>query len=276
MKRSRPAFHGGQSELPGKAVAPEQRGAAIGEIETVLITGAAGGLGEVIAHRCAKLGYRLVLADINEQAGLGVSSALAKDGAAVRFVRLDLSDPGSIDAMARSVEIHEGRIHGLVNNGALASGLGGKRFEDETVEVWDRVMAVNVRGTWLCTRAVSPMLVDRRARVVNIASDTALWGQTHLLAYVASKGAVISMSKSLARELGPRGIGVFAVAPGLMVNAATAGVPAERHTHYEQNRAAPGAQKPEEIVGVITFCLSTESLPMTGQTLLTNAGFYIN
>lgn len=276
MKRSKSASIGGQTELPESKGASERGGSDTGEIETVIITGAAGGLGKAIAHGCAKLGYRLVLADINEDAGLGVSRALAKEGATVRFVPLDMRDPESVEAMARSIEIHEGLIHGLVNNAALASGLGGKRFEDETVEVWDRVMEVNVRGTWLCTKAVSHMLVDRRARVVNIASDTALWGQTHLLAYVASKGAVISMSKSLARELGPRGIGVFAIAPGLMANEATVGVPAERHVHYEKNRAAPGAQNPEDIVGVITFCLSPESLPMTGQTLVTDAGFYIN
>ena len=103
----------------------------------------------------------------------------------------------------------------LVNNAAIATNVGGAKFEDIDIELWDRVMRVNVRGTWLMTRALSPLLPEG-ARIVNMASDTALSGPPRLLAYVTSKGAVISMTRSMAREFGPRGIGVVALAPGVM------------------------------------------------------------
>jgi NAD(P)-dependent dehydrogenase (short-subunit alcohol dehydrogenase family) len=110
-------------------------------------------------------------------------------------------------------------------------------------------------------------------RIVNIASDTALWGPPRLLAYVTSKGAVISMTRSLARELGPRGIGVTAVAPGIMRNEATEYVPAARHQEYERGRAVPGPQIPEDIVAIVAFLLTPAALPLTGQVLPVNAGF---
>jgi NAD(P)-dependent dehydrogenase (short-subunit alcohol dehydrogenase family) len=114
---------------------------------------------------------------------------------------------------------------------------------------------------------------DRQGRIVNIASDTALWGAPRLLAYVASKGAVISMTRSLARELGPRGIGVTVVAPGIMRCEATEYVPAERHRLYETGRAVPGPQHPEDIVDTIVFLLTPGALALTGQVLPVDAGF---
>ena len=137
----------------------------------------------------------------------------------------------------------EGEIHGLVNNAAIATNVGGKPFDEIDLDLWDRVMRVNVRGTWLVTRALAPLFAEGgHGRIVNVASDTALWGAPRLLAYVASKGAVISMTRSLARELGPRGIGVTVVAPGIMRCEATEYVPAERHRLYETGRAVPGPQ----------------------------------
>ena len=111
-----------------------------------------------------------------------------------------------------------GHLDGLVNNAAIATGIGGKTFEEIDIETWDRVMSVNVRGTWLMTKAMAPLLRKSTlgGRIVNIASDTALWGAPRLLHYVASKGAVISMTRSLARELGPDSIAVNAIAPGLV------------------------------------------------------------
>src|SRR5262249_59903800 len=140
----------------------------------------------------------------------------------VRFVPCDLAEPAAIEAFADDVRRNEGTIDGLVNNAAIATNVGGKTFEEIDLELWDRVMRVNVRGTWLMTRAVAPLFPDGgNGRIVNLASDTALWGAPRLLAYVASKGAVISMTRSLARELGPRGIGVTAVAPRILPNQAT-------------------------------------------------------
>jgi NAD(P)-dependent dehydrogenase (short-subunit alcohol dehydrogenase family) len=241
---------------------------------TIVVTGAARGVGRAIARACARHGARLVLGDILEDAGRAAADELTESGASARFVPIDLGDPAGIESFARSVSAQEGHIHGLVNNAAVATNVGGKSFEEIDLDLWDRVMQVNVRGTWLVTKALTPLFTeDRQGRIVNVASDTALWGAPNLLAYVASKGAVISMTRSLARELGARGIGVTAVAPGIMRNEATEYVPPERHQLYEMGRAVPGPQYPEDIVDAIVFLLTSGALALTGQVLPVNAGF---
>jgi NAD(P)-dependent dehydrogenase (short-subunit alcohol dehydrogenase family) len=189
-------------------------------------------------------------------------------------VPIDLDDPDSITSFAQDVARREGKIHGLVNNAAIATDVGGKAFDEIELDLWDRVMRVNVRGTWLITRALAPHFAEGgEGRIVNIASDTALWGAPRLLAYVASKGAVISMTRSLARELGPRGIGVTVVAPGILRTESTEYVPAERHRLYEGARAVPGAQQPDDVAATVVFLLTTGALALTGQVLPVNAGF---
>ncbi len=239
---------------------------------TVLVTGAARGVGRSIAEACAKAGARLVLADILTKEGEETAQAIAASGAACRFVPVDLADPSSIDALAANIRAAEGALDGLVNNAAIATNVGGKNFEDIEIDLWDRVMRVNIRGTWLVTRAMSPLLGEG-GQIVNLASDTALWGAPRLLAYTSSKGAVISMTRSLARELGPRKIGVVAVAPGIMRNEATEYVPAARHREYETGRAVPGPQVPEDIVDTIVFLLTRPAIALTGQILPVDAGF---
>ena len=243
------------------------------EGRTIVVTGAARGVGRAIACACARESACLVLGDILESAGREVADELGKMTEA-RFVPLDLDDPDSIAAFARDVAEREGEIQGLVNNAAIATDVGGKGFDEIDLELWDRVMRVNVRGTWLVTRALAPLFaVGGHGRIVNVASDTALWGAPRLLAYVASKGAVISMTRSLARELGPRGIGVTVVAPGIMRCEATDYVPAERHRLYETGRAVPGPQHPEDIVATVVFLLTPGALALTGQVLAVDAGF---
>lgn len=242
--------------------------------KTIVVTGAARGVGRAIALACAQAGARLVLGDVLADAGRSVADELAGRGAMARFVPIDLDQPQSISDFARDVAQHEGAIHGLVNNAAIATNVGGRSFDDIDLDLWDRVMRVNVRGTWLVTRALVPLMPESgQGRIVNLASDTALWGAPRLLAYVASKGAVISMTRSLARELGPRGIGVTVVAPGIMRCEATEYVPPERHRLYETGRAVPGAQVPEDIVDTVVFLLTPGALALTGQVLPVNAGF---
>jgi len=241
---------------------------------TIVVTGAARGVGRAIAVVCARHGARLVLSDVLAELGRKTTVELVATGAAARFVPMDLAEPASIEAFAADVRKHEGAIEGLVNNAAIATNVGGKTFDEIDIELWDRVMRVNVRGTWLVTRALLPLFPEGGSgRIVNLASDTALWGTPRLLAYVASKGAVISMTRSLARELGPRGIGITAVAPGILRNEATEYVPAERHRAYETGRAVPGPQFPDDIVDVVAFLLTPGALPLTGQVLPVNAGF---
>ena len=232
----------------------------------ILVTGAARGLGAVIARHLAAAGARLTLADILEEEGRSVAAEVS-----AAFCPLDLRDPASIAAVAARLD---GPLHGLFNNGAIATGIGGIGFEDVEIETWNRVMEVNVRGTWLMTRAAAPALrASGSGRVVNVASDTALWGAPNLISYVASKGAVISMTRSLARELGPDGVGVTAIAPGILTTESTEYVPQARHDLYANGRAVPGAQPPEDVAGTVAFLLSEAALTLTGQVLPVNRGF---
>lgn len=232
----------------------------------ILVTGAARGLGETLARHLAEDGADLILADILEDEGHAVAEAT---GAV--FHTVDLRDPESIAALAGSVG---GALHGLVNNGAIATGIGGIGFEEVDIDTWNRVMEVNVRGTWLMTRAAAPLLRQSGSgRIVNVASDTALWGAPNLISYTASKGAVISMTRSLSRELGADGIGVTAIAPGILTTESTDYVPRQRHEHYETGRAVPGPQPPEDIAGTVVFLLSEAALTLTGQVLPVNRGF---
>ena len=240
---------------------------------TVVVTGAARGVGAAIAEACAKAGARLILGDILVPEGEATAARLRETGVDCRFLPIDLADAASIDAFAADIRAHEGAVQGLVNNAAIATNVGGKPFDEIDPALWDRVMTVNVKGTWLVTRAIVPLMADGEGRIVNVASDTALWGAPRLLAYISSKGAVMAMTRGLARELGPRKIGIVGVAPGIMRNEATDYVPASRHAEYETGRAVPGPQMPEDIVDVIAFLLTPGALALTGQILPVNAGF---
>ncbi len=238
----------------------------------VLVTGAARGLGRAFAEACAKAGARVALADILETEGRATAAAIGQ-----KFVALDLADPRSVAAGIEAAAAALDGLDGLVNNAAIATAIGGKTFEEIDLDTWDRVMRVNVRGTWLVTRAAASHLRRSAAgRVVNIASDTALWGAPRLLHYVASKGAIVAMTRALARELGPDGIAVNAIAPGLTITGATDYVPEERHRLYVQNRAIPRQQMPEDVVGAVLFLLSDEAAFVTGQLLPVNGGFVLN
>jgi NAD(P)-dependent dehydrogenase (short-subunit alcohol dehydrogenase family) len=246
---------------------------------TIVITGAGRGLGRAFAEACAAAGAaNIVVADIQKEWGEATAAKLRDGGAKAIFLPVDLGDPKSIEAFAAKVAAECGGIDGLVNNGAIATGIGGKTFEEIDIETWDRVMAVNVRGTWLMTKAMAPLLRRSKVggRIVNIASDTALWGAPRLLHYVGSKGAVISMTRSLARELGPDKIAVNAIAPGLVEVEATEYVPEERRQHYVTGRAMQRLQHPDDVTGAVVFLLGQGAGFVTGQLLPVNGGFVFN
>lgn len=240
----------------------------------IVVTGAARGLGYHFAAACAEQGAAVVMCDILQGELAESAQRLAAQGYAIEPHAIDLADAASIDATFSAIAAH-GPIDGLVNNAAMATGVGGKDMIDYDPDLWDRVMTVNVKGTWLVTRAAVPLLREG-AGIVNVASDTALWGAPRLMAYVASKGAVIAMTRSMARELGEKRIRINAIAPGLTRVEATEYVPAERHQLYENGRALSGAQQPDDVTGSVIWLLSDLSRFITGQLIPVNGGFVFN
>ncbi|HEK1009956.1 SDR family oxidoreductase [Pseudomonas sp. NPDC012596] len=239
----------------------------------VLVTGGARGLGYAFAQAIAQAGARVVIADVLAGRVQQAACELSGMGLDVSGVSLDLASPESIDACIERTVKRLGGLDGLVNNASITNS-GGKSCEELDIETWDQVMQVNVRGTWLMTRAALPALRESgRGAVINLASDTPLWGAPNLLAYVASKGAVIAMTRSLARELGNANITVNAIAPGLVLVEATAYVPEARHRLYTEQRAIQRPQLPDDVSGAVLFALSDLSRFITGQTLPVNGGF---
>ena len=239
----------------------------------VLVTGGARGLGYAFARAIGQAGARVVIADVLEERVQQAAAELQALDLDVQAVSLDLAQPASVEACIGATLGLLGGLDGLVNNASVTNS-GGKGTEALSIDTWDQVMQVNVRGTWLMTNACLPALrASGQGAIVNLASDTPLWGAPNLLAYVASKGAIIAMTRSLARELGSDNITINAIAPGLVEVEATAYVPEARHRLYHDQRALQRSQLPEDVSGAVLFALSDLARFITGQTLPVNGGF---
>jgi|TARA_B110000196_G_C21016189_1_gene600444 NAD(P)-dependent dehydrogenase (short-subunit alcohol dehydrogenase family) len=238
----------------------------------ILITGGARGLGQAFAEAAIAANARVMIADVLENEG---KESAKKMGAI--FTVLDLRDPKSVSNCAEQTIKSLGGLDGLVNCGAIATGIGGLTMSEIDIDVWDKVMEVNVRGTWLMSKAVIPYLAkNKSSKIVNIASDTAMWGAPKLMAYVASKGAIISMTRSMSRELGADNIAVNCIAPGLTLVEATEYVPEDRKNQYVTGRAIQRGQLPEDVTGTVMFLLSNAANFVTGQCIPVNGGFFMN
>lgn len=254
---------------------PDQTGPDLAG-QRIVVTGAGRGLGLAIARRLGQAKATVVVAEVDAERGKAALDVLAGEGLDVSFTQVDVGDPVSVEEAALNV-LANGKVDGVVNNAALADAVGGKLFWEIAVSEWDRLMTVNARGLWLVSRAFAPhMLARRRGRIVNLASDAALYGSPRLAHYIASKGAVMALTRAMARDLGPSGVTVNAVAPGLTVTESTSAVPAERHELYRQMRALPRDQRPEDVVGIVAFLLGGEAGYLTGQTIVVDGGFVFN
>lgn len=245
----------------------------------IVVTGAGRGLGRAFAEACVAAGAETVIvADIDAKLGEDCAADLRQRGGNVHFIAYDQSQPQSIEAFGKTLAERFGHIDGLVNNAALATGIGGVPYDEIDIATFDKVMAINVRGVWLVIKALAPLLKKSTlgGRIVNVASDTAMWGAPRLLHYVASKGAIISMTRSLSRELGPDGITVNAIAPGIVISESTEYVPQERHDLYVNNRAIPRQQMPEDVTGPVIYLLGPGAGFVTGQLVPVNGGFVMN
>lgn len=243
----------------------------------IVITGAARGLGFDFTRAVLAAGGTVLMVDILADLLAEKAQKLQEQGFSVNYISADLSDPQSINRVAMWIENEWQVVDGLINCAALATGVGGVDMLEYDPELWDRVMNVNVKGTWLVTQALVPFLKQSTAgKIVNIASDTALWGAPKLMAYVASKGAILSMTRSMARELGTFNISVNALSPGLTLVEATQYVPEERHNLYVSGRAIQREQLPEDVSGTALYLLSDLASFVTGQNIPVNGGFVFN
>jgi NAD(P)-dependent dehydrogenase (short-subunit alcohol dehydrogenase family) len=238
-----------------------------------IVTGAGQGIGFAIAARLASDGADVVVADI---ARYDVAAAqLARTGTRALGIRADVSSETDAAVIAEETIKAFGRIDVLVNCAAMFATVKLGPFEEIPVDEWKRLLEVNVLGVALCCRAVTPQMRRQKCgRIINLASGAPLKGVPYFLHYIASKGAVIAMTRGLARELGRDGITVNAIAPGLTVSDGTAGRPEHLRNHAEsiRSRAIQREERPGDLVGAASFLASDDSAFVTGQTLAVDGG----
>jgi NAD(P)-dependent dehydrogenase (short-subunit alcohol dehydrogenase family) len=249
----------------------EQSGRLSGKV--AIVTGGGQGIGRAYCVALASAGANVVVADVIDPAGT-VAEITAAGGRSIG-VLTDVGRQDSLQNMAESTVRHFGRIDVLVNNASIFSSLHNTPLDQIDESLWDKVMAVNVKGTWLAIRACLPaMRAAGGGKVINISSATFFKGTPLLLHYVTSKGAVIALTRAAARELGSDNITVNAIAPGLVVSSSVEGN-ADLNDSSGANASTRSLKRkstPSDLVGTLLYLASAESDFTTGQTLVVDGG----
>jgi 3-oxoacyl-[acyl-carrier protein] reductase len=242
-----------------------------------IVTGGGHGLGRHYAAGYVAEGAAVVIAEIDAAAGAAAADELTAEGGRALSIPTDVSDEASVRAMVVQAIASFGQIDILVNNAAMFASIPITQgpFDHISIDEWDRLFAVNVRGTWLCCREVIPHMRARGyGKIINVSSGTAAKGIPNMLHYVSSKAAVEGLTRALAREVGATtGICINAVAPGNTESEPRlASLTPQERALALRDRIFQRAEKPEDIVGTVMFLSSPGSDFMTGQTIHVDGG----
>lgn len=243
--------------------------------KVAIVTGGGVGIGKAYAQGLAKEGAKVVVADIQEAEAKKVAADIQQGGGDAIAVSVDVTSPEKTHSMAEAALKQYGRIDALVNNAGLYSALKKKPFMEIDPEEWDRVMSVNVKGLFLCVKAVYPAMKQQgKGKIINISSGTALSGSPFFLHYVSSKAGVIGFTRALAREVGDDNICVNSIMPGLTISGSNQeGVmTAEQLADRRKRRCLQRDQYPQDLVGTVIFLCSDDSDFMTGQSISVDGG----
>ena len=242
--------------------------------KVAIVTGAAQGIGNAIAKGLAAEGARIVVADLNRA---GEVAAEFDDGVGIA---VDVADEAQVERMAKEVIDRCGRIDILVNNAGLYASLAMRPFTEIPVDEWRQVMDVNVLSMFLTTRAVVPHMREQGGgRIVNISSGTPFRGVPFLLHYVTSKGAIVALTRALAKELGPDDVLVNCVAPGFTMSEGVRQHPEVIEALRDVSvsaRTLQRDQEPEDVVGAVVFLCGPGASFVTGQTIVIDGGQYFH
>jgi 3-oxoacyl-[acyl-carrier protein] reductase len=240
----------------------------------VIVTGAGQGIGRVFAKAFALAGARAVIAERNEDKAAAVAAEILNADGQALAVTTDVADEASIREMIEVVTDEYGRIDVLINNAGIFSMLEMRPFDQIPLDEWERVLRVNLTGPFLCARAVLPAMRKAKwGRIINIASGAVRLGRPNYLHYIATKSALMGMSLSMARELGPDNITVNAILPGAtFTEIERKTVTPEQKQRIIAMQCVPRAEAPQDLVGAALFLASEASAFVTGQSINLDGG----